>query len=166
MKQNKIKPRDPIAAFQRKATSSRAIGNGRSCPCGEARPEALIRGSEPTICAKCDRDKKGKSSTDDHHVSGQNNDPNTLPTPVNDHRATLTVAQQDWPQQTLENRDRCPLLRGAACVRGVIDYLHYLIDKFLAWIPEMLEMLSTMLNDALGGQWWVGTPLQKFAPGE
>jgi hypothetical protein len=102
---------------------------------------------------------------DDHHPAGEANNPATVPTPVNDHRANLSVAQYDWPKQTLENPDGCPVLAAAACIRGVVDYLHYLIEKFLAWIPEMLEALSAFLKDEVGPKWWCGTPLAQFAPG-
>ena len=102
---------------------------------------------------------------DDHHVPGQANSPETIPTPVNDHRAELSAAQHDWPKTMLQNPNGCPVLKGAACVQGVIDYVHYLIDKFLLWIPEMLEGLSTFLEEKLGPKWWVGTPFEQFAPG-
>jgi hypothetical protein len=165
MNTKKPPQRDPIGAFQRRATAARRIGADKQCACGETRPEALISGSDPTICAKCDREKKGRTVMDNHHVEGKANSSETIPTPVNDHRAELNTAQQDWPKGTLQNPDGCPLLRTAACVRGVIDYLHYLIDKFLHWIPEMLEMLSAFLKEKLGSKWWVGSPLQQFAPG-
>jgi hypothetical protein len=42
MKRNQTKPRDAIAAFQRKSIATRAIGEGRSCACGETRPEAVV----------------------------------------------------------------------------------------------------------------------------
>ena len=70
--------------------------------------------------------------------------------PVNDHRAELSVAQHDWPKQTLQNPDGSPLLRGAACVRGFIDQFFYLIKKLLLWIPEMLEALDAFLAEKLG----------------
>jgi hypothetical protein len=102
---------------------------------------------------------------DNHHVPGESNSSETIPTPVNDHRAELSVFQQDWPKETLQNREGCPVLKGAGCVRGVIDYFHYLIDKFLVWIPEMLEKLSAFLKEKLGPKWWIGSPLEQFAPG-
>ena len=101
---------------------------------------------------------------DHHHVSGKANSPEDVPTPVNDHRAELSVLQHDWPKETLQNREGCPVLKGAASVRGVIDYVHYLIDKFLLWIPEMLEKLSAFLKEKLGPKWWIGSPLEQFAP--
>jgi len=96
-------------------------------------------------------------------VAGEANNSATIPTPANDHIAELNAAQYDWPKQTLENSDGCPLLAAAGCVRGFIDYLYYIVDKFLVWIPEMLELLSAFLKDKLGPKWWVGTKLEKFA---
>ena len=52
-----------IGAYQRKATAARRVGAGAQCACGESRPEALITGSDPTICAECQRKKRG---TDDY----------------------------------------------------------------------------------------------------
>ena len=164
MKPKKQPQRDPIAAFAREATALRRTA-GRQCACGESRPEALNADSNPTICAECDRMKKGQTPMDDHHVAGQANAPETIPTSTNDHRARLNVDQYDWPKKTLQNIEGCPVTKGAACIRGVIDYLHYLIDKFLLWIPEMLEKLSAFLQEKLGTKWWVGSPLAQFAPG-
>ena len=155
--------RDPIAAYQREVTAERRSA-GKECACGESRPVALIPGSDPTICAKCDRERKGQNPMDDHHVPGQANSSETIPTPVNDHRAELSVFQHDWPKETLQNREGCPVLKGAACVRGLVDYVHYLIDNFLLWIPEMLEKLSAFLKEKLGPKWWIGSPLEQFAP--
>jgi hypothetical protein len=75
----------------------------------------------------------------------------------------LSVAQYDWPRATLENPEGCPLLVAAGCIRGFIDTICYLIDELLRWIAEMLEMLSTVLDDRLGPQWWLDTPLARFA---
>ena len=69
----------------------------------------------------------------------------------------------DWPKQTRENPDGSPLLASAACIRGFIDYLYYLIDKFLSWIPEMLEILHDFLVKKFGPKWWVNTELDQFA---
>jgi hypothetical protein len=104
-------------------------------------------------------------TTDDaHHVAGEPNSPVTVPTPVNDHRADLSVVQYDWPKRTRENPDGSPFLAVAGCVRGFIDYLIYLVKKFLHWIPEMLEAADEFLEKQLGRRWWIGTPLEQFAP--
>jgi hypothetical protein len=155
---------DPIGGYQRKATAARRIGDRQCSSCGEARPEALITDSNPTICHECQRKMKGHTTMDNSHTAGKANSPETIPVPTNDHIAVLSVAQYGWPRETLQNPDACLLLAAAGCVRGVIDHLHYLIDKFLLWIPEMLEKLSAFLREKLGPKWWVGTPLQQFAP--
>lgn len=157
-----IIPRDPGAALRRKALAVRRVGKDATCACGETRPEALIPNSKPITCAACDRTQKGATVIDDHHFAGKRNSPITIPTPVNDHRAELSIAQYDWPKETRENPDGCPLLAAAACVRGFIDYVVYLI-RGLQWVAEMLEVLSTYLKENLGSKWWIGTPLEPFA---
>jgi hypothetical protein len=134
---------DPIQIFQRKATAARRVGVDAKCAtCGESRPQALITASMPTICAKCQREQKGHSIMDNHHPAGKTNSPVTIPVPVNDHRAILSVAQFDWPQDTLENPNSNPYLQMAASIRGFIDMLRYLIDKLLWPIAEALEALA------------------------
>jgi hypothetical protein len=117
------------------------------------------------ICAACKRKKVGKTTQDNHHPAGKANSPITVPVPVNDHRSELSVAQQDWPPETLKNPDGSPLLAAAGRIRGFVDYLIYLSKKFLHWSAEMLEELDRFLKERLGPQWWRGTPLQRFEPG-
>jgi len=161
---NKSPLRDSEAAWVRKATAARRVGVNAKCACGEARPEALIRNSKPTICHRCKRTTEGKSTTDNHHVFAEANSPVTAPAPVNDHRAELNVAQYHWPKKTLENPEGSPFLAAAGVVRGFIDYIHYLIEKGLAWVVQMLEAADEILADLLGPQWWLGTALARFAP--
>jgi hypothetical protein len=102
---------------------------------------------------------------DDHHVFGEANDPTTtIPVSVNDHRAELSAAQQDWPKRTLQNPEGSPLLAAAARVRGFVDMVIYLIEKGLLWIAQMLEALDEFLAEKLGSRWWCGTPMDQFAP--
>ncbi|MCH7688322.1 MAG: hypothetical protein IH899_16850 [Planctomycetes bacterium] len=164
MKSPKIPKRDPAAAHGRKRRAARRVGLNAQCACGEKRPEALIAGSNPIICAVCKRRKEDKTTVDSHHVAGKANSPITIPVPVNDHRAELSVAQQDWPKQTRENPNRSPLLAVAAGIRGFVDYMIYLAKKFLLWGAEMLEALDQYLAERLGPKWWLGTPLESFAP--
>jgi hypothetical protein len=159
----KLPIRDPIAAHQRKAVAVRRVGLDAQCACGESRPEALLSGRNPAICAACDRTQRGKTTLDRHHVAGKSNSPVTIPIPANDHRARLSADQHDWPRQTLENPNGSPLLVAAASVRGFADTLFYLIEEFLLWIPEMLEVLDVLLVEKLGTKWWIGTPLEKYA---
>lgn len=160
----KLRQRDPIGAFQRKATAARRIGGDKQCACGESRPEALVAGSKPTTCAACLRKKRGHTTSDDHHVAAKANSPVTIPVPVNDHRARLSVAQQDWPKQTRENPDGSPLLAAAGCIRGFIDTVFYLVEKLLLWVAEMLEKLNAYLVRKLGPKWWLNTELEQFNP--
>jgi len=101
---------------------------------------------------------------DDHHAAGKSNSKVTILVPVNDHRAVLNPAQQDWPKTTLENPDASPLLAGAGCIRGFVDTALYLMEKLLLWTADMLEALDALLIQKLGPKWWSKTDLDKFAP--
>ena len=157
-------PRDPSRALRRKAVAARRVGLDASCSCGENRPEALIRGVRPVTCAACHRALRGYTTMDNHHFAGEANNPAMIPVPVNDHRARLSVDQMDWPRSTLMNAHGSPLLAAAACVRGFIDTVFYLIEEGLLWIPDMLELLDALQVKKLGPQWWVNTEIKRFAP--
>lgn len=159
-----LRQRDPIAAQKRKSEAIRRIGIGRTCSiCGESRPEALIPNSEPTLCARCERKQKGKTTVDQHHPAGRANDPMTVPVDVNDHRAILSVAQHDWEKDLLQNPDGCPLKAGAARIRGCTDTILYVLS-LADYVVQLLIALSTFLKEHLGPKWWKGTPLERFAP--
>lgn len=160
----KLKPRDPEAAYRRRAIAQRRVGVGAKCTCGEARPEALIREKNRVICQACKRKQNGMTGKDDHHFAMKANSPVTISIPVNDHVAELNTAQQDWPKQTRENPTGSPLIAAAACIRGFIDTILHLIEKGLHWIADMLEIADAHLASKLGPQWWKNTELQKFAP--
>jgi hypothetical protein len=155
--------RDPSAAYVRKTIAARRTGN-RKCACSESRPEALIPDNEPISCYACQRKKEGKIVEDDHHPAAEANDSTTIPVPVNDHRANLSVAQYDWPKRTLENPDGSPLLARAACIRGFVDTNYYLMVKLLLPGPEFYELLDALLTEKFGPKWWTRTELEKFAP--
>ena len=158
----RLPKRDPIAAYKREVTAARRIGVGAQCACGEARSEALLAGSNPIICAECDRKRNGMRTIDGHHVAGEANDPTTIPVPVNDHRAELSGAQADWPKPTLENPDGSPLLAGAGCIRGYVDTTLYLAERILLPKAEMLEILDEHLVNKVGPEWWKDTRLERF----
>lgn len=159
-----LPPRDPRAAYRRKAIAARRIGAGNRCACGEARPEALISGSDPLICAACDRREKGRRKTDGHHIAAEANDPMKISIPINDHRAELSTAQQDWPRKTRDNPDRSPLLAAAARIRGFVDTSIYLMRAFLLPAAALLELLDTILEQRLGQKWWKDTKLKSVEP--
>jgi hypothetical protein len=157
----KLPQRDPIAAYARSVTAARLVGNGE-CACGEARPEALIKKSTPLVCHACKRRKQGKTTFDNHHVAGEANSPDTVPIPVNDHRAELSVAQYDWPRQTLENPCGSPLLVGAAGIRGYVDTNLYLIRTFILPNADLLEKLDAYLVREFGPEWWNNPKFQQL----
>ena len=159
----KMPQRDPSAAYVRKATAARRAAD-RKCACGEMRPQALIPETDPIICYECQRKRNGKTTDDHHHPAGKSNDPTTVPIPVNDHRAELSPAQNDWPKETLENTAGCPLLASAGCVRGYVDTDAYLIEKLLHRRVKFLESLSAFLAEKLGPDWWMNTEMEQFAP--
>ncbi len=160
----KLQARDPIRAHRRKVLAARRFGLNTSCSCGEKRPEALIPGTKPTTCAACQRSASGRSPIDSHHFAGRANSRATIPVPVNDHRAGLSVSQTDWPKSTVVNAQGSPLVAAAASVRGFIDTVLYLIEQGLIWIADMLEKLDQVLLKELGSQWWRGTEVEQFAP--
>jgi len=116
------------------------------------------------ICVQCRQTQRGFKHTENHHVAGEANSPVKIPTPINDHRAELSEAQYDWPPETLQNREKNPLLAEAAKVRGFIDTTEYLKQSLLTFTPEMLEELDRFLTERLGSKWWEETPLENFAP--
>jgi hypothetical protein len=68
---------------------------------------------------------------------------------------------------TQVNNEGCsPLTFAAHQIRSFRDWVVNLIDKILLWIPEMLEALDSYLTAKLGPKWWLGTPLEAFAPAE
>jgi hypothetical protein len=156
--------RDEVAAAARHAVAARRIGEGKSCKCGESRPEALIEGSNPIGCVECERKRRGHSTVDRHHVAGEANDPITTPILVNDHRARLSVDQYDWPKKTTENVDGSPLLAAAASIRGFVDTVVYLLEELLLKHAETLEAFDAYLIRNLGRKWWLKTELKQFAP--
>ena len=156
--------RDPIRAYQRDVVAGRRVPENAQCACGESRLRALIRGSDPVICARCDRLAKGRATLDSHHVAGQANSPVKIPISVNDHRARLSADQYEWPKETLENPNGSPLHAAAARIRGFDDVLYYLIENLQLGTPEVLEELDSFLVEQLGPEWWKGTPLEKYAP--
>jgi hypothetical protein len=155
--------RDPEAAYVRKAISARRVGC-RKCACGEERPEALIRESNPMICVACQRKERGHTTFDLHHPAGDANSPTKTPIWVSDHVAVLSVLQHDWPKRTLENPDGSPLLAAAGRNRGYIETIAYLVDALLRQNTEVLEVLDAYLAKRLGEEWWANTELDKFAP--
>ena len=156
--------RDPVGSYHRRTIAERRVGTDARCVCGESRPEALLAGSKPMMCAACDRRKRGQSMEDLHHPAGKKNSPVVIPVWVSDHHAILSPAQYDWPKETRENPNDSPLLAGAACVRGFVDTIGYLLIHLLLWVADLLEVLDAMLQQKWGPKWWVHTDIQQLTP--
>ena len=159
-------PKDPTRAAVRRSIARRHLGQATTCStkCGESRPPALIRNSSPRLCARCKRLKDGHRTIDNHHPAGENNSPVTVPIPVNDHRADLTDSQRDWARHVLENPDRDPVVMVVAWLRGAGETIAYLVKSFIHAAADVLECLAAYLRQRLGSHWWIGTPLERFAP--
>lgn len=152
---------NPIAHARRRSIASRRIGIGRACKCGVAKPFALIAAPKAVTCIECYRRERGYSMYDKHHPAGRANHRLTIPIPANDH-ADLSEAQRSWPKTTLENSDRSPLLAAAACIRGLVDIVRYLMDQLLLWIAQFLEMLDAFLRSQFGPKWWTKKEFLEF----
>jgi hypothetical protein len=164
---DQLPPLDPIKAYQREATAARRVGEDAKCEtCGETRTGALNSTQRPLKCEECQRKTEGRTTMDAHHIAGKANSPITTSIPANDHRAELTVAQHNWPRETLENPDGDPLLRCAASIRGFMDTLRYFMKVFLLPAAELLECLSAILKAMLGRKWWLKTELKRFTKKE
>lgn len=150
----KLQTANARARHRRETLAIRRVGLGKKCACGESRPEAIIPGSRPTTCAKCDRARRQHNEWDRHHVFGEANSPVFILNPVNDHRAWLSVAQQDWPRRTLQNKYGSPNLVDAAAIRGFGDLLTYLYQKHVLPAAERLERLDTYLTRKYGKRYW------------
>lgn len=163
MKEPSIPKRDPIKAYARRERASRRLPENAHCNCGESRVDALIAGSDPILCYRCQRRNEGKSGTEKHHVAGRANRPETIEIDVNEHRAELSALQYDWLENTLRNPNGSPFLVAAACIRGVVDVILWAIKTFLLWIADMLENADAYLVQRHGADWWKNTPLAIFA---
>ena len=158
------RPKHPGRVAARRARAQRRVGEGARCHCGESRPEALIAGSKPMRCAECQRKAEGRPVTDDHHDAGRGNSPLTIPVPVNDHRAELSVMQMDWGKTMRENPEGDPLIAAAALLRGSADITAYLQEHRIDVAIALLEMVAESNRQRLGSKWWRGTDVERFAP--
>ena len=156
---------DPIKAGVRKAKAQRRVGQGAACTqCGESRPEALVARSRPKLCQQCYQLNRGMKKTHGHHVGGKANSPVTLEVPANDHRATLSEAQREWPPKTLQNPDGSPLIALAATLRGVADFVGELVVQFMRSLADAAEQIDTWLRERYG-LWWKDGPFDGWQPG-
>lgn len=149
-----MRARDPVAAWLRATRAQRRVGVKAACAlCGERRPYALIAGRVPPCCFRCERLAHGRSPYELNHPFGQRNSDLTIRCPINDHRAVLSVAQYNWPPETLENPAGDPFLAAAARFRGLHDNFEYMLADCVRE-AERLEQLSATMRQKYGERWW------------
>jgi len=103
--------------------------------------------------------QSGKNPLDKHHIAGRKNHPATISLPVNDHRKILSEAQYEWPKDMLQNPENSPAIAAAACIRGAVEMIKYVLDTLLMWIVDLLYELDGYLAQKLGPKWWLKTPV-------
>lgn len=116
----------------------------------------LMTGSEPDklLCYEHAAEAAGRSPVELQHPAGRRNDPTfVVPMLGNLHRL-MDEDKHDWPERTLRNPEGSPMLKGAACVRAVNDWLRLIIERLLGWLPEFLEAADAALTQQHGLRYW------------
>lgn len=116
----------------------------------------LMNGSEPEelLCYEHMLMAQGRSPVELQHPAGQHNDPAfTVPFLGNLHRL-MDEPKRDWPERTLRNPEGSPMLKAAACVRAVSDWLRLIIERLLGWVPTFLEAVDAAFTEQHGPRWW------------
>ena len=121
--------------------------------CEETDSFALTGVHPGALCYECLAARRGRRTTEDHHLAGRRNHQTTVSIPGNDHRI-LTAYQEAWPARTLRNSEHSPLLAAAGAIRGWLDVLRLIIERTVGWIPGYLEQLDAALGEVLGARWW------------
>jgi hypothetical protein len=120
--------------------------------CNETNALALTRYDKTIICYEDLQKIKGRKVMEKHHPSGKHNDSATVAIPGNDHRI-LSDRQSDWPEDTLRNPRKSPLIKAAAAIRGWLDVMDLLVAR-LAWIAPFLEKVDRYLCEVINPVWW------------
>lgn len=163
---NKTPKPSAITSHSRAVRQRRIHGPNAKCrDCGERDPSLLVAGSHPKRCEGCYRERKGRSTIDDHHPAGHVNSEFSMPVVANMHRK-LTDLQTDWPLETLQNPSGCPLRRAAACLRGFVETFKEMAHRLLFWVIDLLEAASDWFLERYGPNWWIGSPLERWADGQ
>jgi len=147
--------RDYDEARAREGAYERLATRDPKCTKCDERDPAALTGSYPNIvCYEHLAQSQGRSWTEGDHTAGRHNDPTPIvEMPGNDHRIK-SDRMRAWPEKTLRNPDRSPLLRAAATLRGWIEALRLILERGVAWIPSFLERLDEWLTQHHGSGWW------------
>jgi len=115
-----------------------------------------LTGSEPAklLCYEHEAETAGRSPVERQHPAGRRNDPTfVVPMLGNLHRL-MDEDKRDWPERTLRNPEGSPMLKAAACVRAVADWLRLIIERLLGWVPTFLEAVDAAFTERHGPRWW------------
>lgn len=122
--------------------------------CLESRPEALTGVYPRILCYEHAALGAGRAPSEAQHPQGESNDPTaTVSVAGNDHRV-WDDPKRDWPRRTLRNPDGSPLLKIAAALRSLLDFLRLLLARLIGWAPPFLEWLDEALRARFGTRWW------------
>jgi hypothetical protein len=125
------------------------------CPaCGAL--EVLTRRA---VCYECDCRARGASEIEDHHILGIVNSDDTVPVPVNMHRA-LTRSMAVWPESLRSNPEHDPLITIAQIIRALADIARWFAERGER-ISDWLLLLSEFLNQRFGRRWYAD---KRFEP--
>jgi hypothetical protein len=109
------------------------------------------------VCYECLSIRQGKATTEAHHPLGQANDPATVETLGNLHRA-LSDSQVDWPEEVRCNVHRNPLWWVAGLFYSLHDYLKYVV-RMSRTIAELLVKAGHWAEQLGGPRWWVAAEI-------
>jgi hypothetical protein len=127
--------------------------------CDEDDPEAFTGTFPDILCYEHRAEAEGRSWTEGDHPAGRHNDTTVvIELPGNDHRIKNGL-MSEWPERTLRNPDKSPLLRMAATIRGWLNIMWIMIVRGLGWIPAKLEQLDEWLRRKQGDRWWTDPDL-------
>lgn len=136
----------------RRARKEIRLGPSARCEnCGASDVRVLHRVGGKILCAECRLRSKGLHPFERHHPAGRKNDTFAVPLPANDH-AVLSDMQNDWPEKTLRNPERSPLLSQAAAFRANSD-IHTHEAEEAETRARKDEHLDAYLSQRLGADW-------------
>jgi hypothetical protein len=144
-------------AIRREAHFRRLGSRNPSCSvrgCSERRLEALTGVDPHIVCYEHSAVRQGRPPCEAQHPEGKGNDPEaTILIGGNDHRV-WDDAKRDWPDRTLRNPDGSPLLKLAAILRALLDFVKRILEPLMRKTIALLEGSDEVLRVLLGAGWW------------
>jgi hypothetical protein len=132
---------------------TRALGEDAHCPeCGFSQPMALRKRDKR--CYECGNAAAGRATIENHHPTGEANDPHTtVPTPANMH-GLLDARKAAWPQEVRENPMHDPLTAIIQVTYATRDFALVIAD-YAQQIGDWLVRLRDALIVQWGAMWQI-----------